>query len=232
MVHLTVLHTALLESRPLELPIEMVATVFEHMTESDVFIGVLKIVEDGPPQHHINQISKPVEIRRGADDDPAGPQNLPKTLEYDVTRYRQVLDDFGKENEVEPSDERRLGFAQVPLSRFHTVPGHVRQMRPGEVGHNTAVTPQLHRHKSQLSSSHVEDINRMRRSQGGKSPHTFFVTRAIPQIVCPSTELHLILADKVFIHRVEIVGLPRACHQMMLLLCGDFVIVCRLEAAL
>ena len=52
MVHLRIFYAALRESGLLKLPIEMIATIFKHMTESGFVIWVLKIVKDGPPHRH------------------------------------------------------------------------------------------------------------------------------------------------------------------------------------
>ena len=74
--------------RLLKLPFEMIATIFKDMAESNVLIGILKIVKDALPKGHKQYISEAVEIRRGADDDTARPQDLPETFQHDVTRYR------------------------------------------------------------------------------------------------------------------------------------------------
>jgi hypothetical protein len=52
MVHLRIFYAASREPGPLHLPIEMIATIFKHMIERDILIGILKIVKDGPPQRH------------------------------------------------------------------------------------------------------------------------------------------------------------------------------------
>src|SRR4030095_12423130 len=111
MVHLRIFDLASREAGLLHLPIEMIATIFKHMTQRDILIGILKIVKDGPPQRHKHQVSETVKIGRGADDNPARPQNLPETFQCDVTGYRQVLDDFDKKDEVEFGGKRRLSFA-------------------------------------------------------------------------------------------------------------------------
>jgi hypothetical protein len=49
MVHLGIFYVALGEPGLLKLPIEMTATIFKHMTGSDVGIRILKIVKDRPP---------------------------------------------------------------------------------------------------------------------------------------------------------------------------------------
>ena len=77
MVHLRIFYATLRESGLLKLPIEMVATIFKHVTESGIVVWISKIVKDGPPQRHIQHVSEAIEIWRGADDDTASPQNLP-----------------------------------------------------------------------------------------------------------------------------------------------------------
>ena len=52
MVHLRIFYAALREPSLLKLPIEMIATIFKHVTESDFGIWILEIVKDGPPQRH------------------------------------------------------------------------------------------------------------------------------------------------------------------------------------
>ena len=88
MVHLRIFYAAFRESDLLKLPIQMIATIFNYMTESNVVIRISKMVKDGQPQGHIHYVSEAVEVWRGADDDAARPQNLPETFQYDVTRYR------------------------------------------------------------------------------------------------------------------------------------------------
>src|SRR5215831_7354549 len=141
MLHLGIFHPAFGESGLLELPVEMIAAVFQHVTESDIGIRVLKMVKDSPPQRHIHQVSEAVQVRRGADDDAARPQNPADALEHDVAGYRQVLDDFREKNEIEFRDARRLGIAQVPMHHFHAMLRHVKQMWPGKVRHHSAVVP-------------------------------------------------------------------------------------------
>jgi hypothetical protein len=111
MVHLRIFYAASREPGLLHLPIEVIATIFKHMAESNILIGILKIVKDGLPKGHKYYVSEAVEIRRGADDDTARPQDLPETFQHDVTRYWQMLDDFRKKDEVEFGAERRLSFA-------------------------------------------------------------------------------------------------------------------------
>jgi len=50
--------------------------IFKHMTESNIFIGILKIVKDGLPKRHKYYVSEAVEIGRRADDDSARSHNL------------------------------------------------------------------------------------------------------------------------------------------------------------
>ena len=71
MVHLGVLYLVSLEASFLKLPIEMIAAVFEDVTQSDIFIGILKIVEDGHSKGHIHYISEAIEIRSCADENAA-----------------------------------------------------------------------------------------------------------------------------------------------------------------
>jgi len=52
MVHLRILYATLGESCLLKLPLEMLTTIFQHVTEGDVVFWILKVVEDGPPQRH------------------------------------------------------------------------------------------------------------------------------------------------------------------------------------
>src|SRR5271165_4688708 len=110
MVHLRILHAALREPRLLKLPVEMIATIFKHMKERNILIGILKMVKDLPPQRHIHQVSEAVEIRRSADHSTARPQNLAETFQYDVTRYGEVLDDFRKKDEIELVGKRRISL--------------------------------------------------------------------------------------------------------------------------
>jgi hypothetical protein len=124
-MHLRIFHTILGESGLLKLPIEVIAAVFKHMKERDIVIWVLKMVKDLPPQRHIHHIPEAVEIWRGADEDTARTQNIKETSEYEIPRYRQMLYDFRKENEVEFGVKRRLGFAYVPMNRFHALLRHV-----------------------------------------------------------------------------------------------------------
>src|SRR5580700_9658436 len=161
MVHLRILHAALRESTLLELPIEMIAAIFKDMKESNVVVRILKIVKDLTPQRHINYVSQAVEIRRGADDHTARPQNFPETLHCNVTRYRQMLDDFGEEYAVEFAFERGFGFAQVPVDPFHSLGRHVCHMWARKVRYNAMVVPQFGTQKSQLSSAYLQDLHRM-----------------------------------------------------------------------
>ena len=87
-------YAAFRESSLLKLPIEVLATIFKHMTKSSVRIWILKIVEDWVPHGHVHYVSEAVEVRRRADDDPARPQYLPEAFKDDVARYWQVLDDL------------------------------------------------------------------------------------------------------------------------------------------
>jgi hypothetical protein len=48
MVHLRILDAVLREPGPLELPNEMIATVFKNVEHDDVIVWVLEIVEDRP----------------------------------------------------------------------------------------------------------------------------------------------------------------------------------------
>ena len=49
MVHFRVFYAALRESGLLKLPIEMTATIFEHVNKSGFVIWILKIIKDEPP---------------------------------------------------------------------------------------------------------------------------------------------------------------------------------------
>src|SRR6516165_8524621 len=110
-----------------------------------------------------------------------------------------MLDDFRKENEIELGAKRRLGFAQVPVSRFHTVPCDVRQMWSWKVRRDAVITPQFRAHKGQLPSADIQNVNSMRRSQCSKSANAFFVPRSIPFIVRSPTKLEFILTDEAVI---------------------------------
>jgi hypothetical protein len=110
MVHLRIFDAASREPGLLHLPIEMIATIFKHMTESNILIGILKIVKNGLPKRHKYYVPEAVEIGRGADDDSARSHNLPDTFQCDVTGYWQVLDHFNKKDEVEFGVKRRLIF--------------------------------------------------------------------------------------------------------------------------
>jgi hypothetical protein len=90
-----------------------------------------------------------------------------------------VLDNFGKKDEVELGSKRWLRCAQIPMSCFQAMSRHVRQMWPGKVHHNSTVVPQFGGHKGQLSSTYIQDINRMGWSQCSKSLNTFFVTGTV-----------------------------------------------------
>ena len=73
MVHLNILYAVLLEADLFELPVEVIATVLKHVTEGDIFIWILKIVEDGVSQRHVYYVPEAIEIWRGAYNDAAGP---------------------------------------------------------------------------------------------------------------------------------------------------------------
>jgi|SRR6516165_187026 hypothetical protein len=111
MAHLRIFYSALREPGLLHLPIEMIATIFKHMTEGDILIGISKIVKERLAQRHKDYVSQAVQIGRGADDDTARPQNPSETFQCHVTWYRQVLDHFRKEDEVKFGGEGRLRFA-------------------------------------------------------------------------------------------------------------------------
>jgi hypothetical protein len=111
MMHLRILHAASGEPGLVNLPIEMIATIFEDMTESDILIRISKIVKNGAAQRHEDYVSQAAEVGRRADDDTVGPQNPPKALQCDVPRYRQVLYNLDEKGEVEFIGKRSLGFA-------------------------------------------------------------------------------------------------------------------------
>src|SRR4051794_32276978 len=110
MMHLRVFYAILGKPGLPKLPIEVIATILENMTQSFFFIRILKIVKDLPAQRHVHYISKPVKIWSSTDESTAGPQDLPQTFQYDITRYRQVFDYFRKEDKVEFGEKWRLGF--------------------------------------------------------------------------------------------------------------------------
>lgn len=62
MVKLATFPRYICKSSLLELPIEMVATVFEHMTQRNVFIWILKVFEYAMSDRHIQNVSETVEI--------------------------------------------------------------------------------------------------------------------------------------------------------------------------
>src|ERR1700686_1410286 len=101
MVHLRVLDPALRKPGLFELPLQMVAAVFQHMAKSDILIRVLKIIENFPSQRHINDVTEAIEIGCGTDDHAARAQNLSESFQGYIARHRQVLNDFGKKDEVE-----------------------------------------------------------------------------------------------------------------------------------
>jgi hypothetical protein len=73
MVHLRIFFAAFRESDLLKLPIQMITTIFERMTESNVVILILKMVRWAAPGPYTIRL----EVWHGADDDTARLQNLP-----------------------------------------------------------------------------------------------------------------------------------------------------------
>jgi hypothetical protein len=69
MMHLGVFYTVLREPSPLKLPIEVLATIFKHMSESNFRIGVLKKVKEAPSYRHKHQVSEAKEVWSSADND-------------------------------------------------------------------------------------------------------------------------------------------------------------------
>jgi hypothetical protein len=109
-MHLRILNAAPRESGLLELPVEMSATIFKHMAESDFVVWIPKVIEDRMSNCHVYQVSQTVEIRRRTYNDSARPQNPLETLQYDMTRDWKVFNDFGEKDEVELGDKGRLRF--------------------------------------------------------------------------------------------------------------------------
>jgi hypothetical protein len=72
----------------------MVATVFKHVTQSDILVWVLKIVEYRVPEHHVSDIPEAVEIWRSANEDATWAKCLGEASQYQITWYRQVLNDL------------------------------------------------------------------------------------------------------------------------------------------
>jgi len=93
-VKLTILDAVLRKSGRLELPIEMLATIFKHMAQSDISVWVLEIIEYRMSERHIYNIPEAVEIWGGADEDPTRSEYLSEASQYKITGYRQVLDNF------------------------------------------------------------------------------------------------------------------------------------------
>jgi hypothetical protein len=75
-VKLTILDAVLRKSGRLELPIEMLATIFKHMAQSDISVWILKIVEYRMSERHIDNIPEAVEIWGGADEHPTWSEDL------------------------------------------------------------------------------------------------------------------------------------------------------------
>jgi hypothetical protein len=176
MMKLAILDFIPRESGFLELPIKVVATIFEHMQQRGVFLRVLKVVKYLPTQGHINDISEAIKIWRCADKHAPGAEKLHQPPQDKVPRYRKMFDDFRKKDEVKLGVKRRVGLAQIPEERFDAKARYVVQVRSRKVHGNPAILPKLVTHKGQLSSAHIQDVNCMRRSQRGEPLDTFFVT--------------------------------------------------------
>src|SRR4051812_46249767 len=110
-VQLNIFNAVLLEASLLELPIQMVPAVFKNVEQSDVFVGILKIVEDLPSKRHIHNVAEAVKIWSGANQNAAGPKNRREPLQYYIAGYRQVLDHLRKEYTVELGVSRIHGLA-------------------------------------------------------------------------------------------------------------------------
>jgi hypothetical protein len=155
MVQLTIFDAVFCESSLLELPVEVIATVLKHVKQGRVLVRVLKMVENWSSERHIHDVSQAVKIWRRADEDSPRPKNPGDASQYDVTGYRQVLDDFGKKYEVKFGLKRRLGFAQIPMNRLHTLAANVVQMRSGKVCRDAVVVPQFCAQKGQLTPAYI-----------------------------------------------------------------------------
>ena len=112
------------------------------VTESNFAIRVSKIVEDRPPQRHIHDVAETVQIRRGADDNAAGPQNPPDAFQHEVTRYWQVLDDLRKEYEV---SNLAVKVARICTDSNESLSTPCRatysRCGPGRSDHNAVIVP-------------------------------------------------------------------------------------------
>src|ERR1700728_3126143 len=117
------------------------------------------------------------------------------------------------------------------MVHFHTMLRHVQQVRSWKVRHNAAVAPQFQAHERELPSTHIENLDWMRRRQRGKSADAFLVTRAISYVVSSSTELIFVSTDEAVIGCVEFAGIPRTCHNVLLVQ-SLHLVSCRLAPAL
>lgn len=111
MVKLTTFHTVSCKSSLLELPIKVLAAVFEDVPQRDVFIRILKVIEYAMSERHVNHISKPVQIRGRANEGAPRSKYFSETSQYKVARNRQVLDDFREKHEVILPLKRRFRCA-------------------------------------------------------------------------------------------------------------------------
>lgn len=131
-LHLATLNPAFLKPSLLKLPRQVIATIFKYVPEGDIgVIWILKILKHAPPERHKHQVPEPVQVWCCADEQTARPQNLSKALQYDVTGYRQVLDNLSKKDTIELGFKGRLSRAEIPVNRFRAVSRHVRKMWPG-----------------------------------------------------------------------------------------------------
>ena len=100
-VSLKILDIALLEPRPFELPIKVIAAVFKHMAESGIAFWILKVIENRFPKGQENNIPEAIEIWSCTDENSPGSQHLPQALQRDITWYRQMFNYFGEKDHVE-----------------------------------------------------------------------------------------------------------------------------------
>ena len=112
----------------LELPTEMIATIFKHVLKRDFLIWILKIVKDAPPQRHEHYVSVGDrdlvwcrQLHRPAAEPSGG-------VQYDVTWYRQVLDDLDKKDEV----EFIVSEGRKSLNAFFVTPTSARKSCPAK----------------------------------------------------------------------------------------------------
>ena len=100
-VSLKILDIALLEPRPFELPIKVIAAVFKHMAESSIAFWILKVIKNRFPKGQEYNIPEAIEIWSCTDENSTGSQDLPQALQGYITWYRQMLNYIREKDHVE-----------------------------------------------------------------------------------------------------------------------------------